>query len=124
MGLLFFSGTICGLLIVTLLFWYIFGHDFLSIFFKPRKLHEGVLKKSVKYVGGKIIRVVTLVFQTMGKILATPVSINKQKNLWSFFFKKILSKKLLTSNKNLNNIFVIKKVLEKYQFKSVVLVLY
>lgn len=79
MGLFFFSGTVCGLLIVTLLFWYIFGHDFLTIFFKPRKLQEGVLKKSVKFVGDKIIHVVTIVFQTLGTILSTPVSLKLNK---------------------------------------------
>ncbi|KAJ8935455.1 hypothetical protein NQ314_012875, partial [Rhamnusium bicolor] len=74
MALLFLGGSLCGIILVSLLIWFIFGNDFFHMFFKTREPHEGFVKHSVKYIGGGIIYLITTFFKTLGKVLAIPVS--------------------------------------------------
>lgn len=74
MGLLFLGGSICGILLVSLLIWFIFGFDFFRIFFKPKEVQRITLKRCMKYIGGSAIYLVTSLFRMVGQVLVTPVS--------------------------------------------------
>lgn len=69
---LFFCGTICGILLVSFLIWFVFGNNFIGSFFKPRKVEEGRITRSFKFLGGGLIYVITRIFESLGYVLALP----------------------------------------------------
>lgn len=72
MLILFVFGSVCGILLVSLLIWFIFGNNFFSTFFKPRKIKEGALKKSFKLLGGGLVYFITKIIEKLGYVLALP----------------------------------------------------
>lgn len=70
--ILFFCGSVCGILLVSLLIWFMFGNNLLSLFLKPRKVSQGGVSKSFKYLGGGLIYILTRIFENVGYLLALP----------------------------------------------------
>ncbi|KAJ8926014.1 hypothetical protein NQ315_009869, partial [Exocentrus adspersus] len=71
-GILFLVGSLCGILLVSLLIWFIFGFDFFHIFFKRRDIQEAPIRRYVKYVGGGTMHLITNLFRILRRVLTTP----------------------------------------------------
>ncbi|XP_074042478.1 uncharacterized protein isoform X2 [Leptinotarsa decemlineata] len=65
------GGSVCGILLVSLLIWLVFGHNLLHYLFTPRETDHS-MKAHIKYVAGGIINLVTTFFHVIGTVLTIP----------------------------------------------------
>ncbi|KAJ8936035.1 hypothetical protein NQ318_015441, partial [Aromia moschata] len=72
MTILYMGGSMCGVVLVSLLIWFIFGYDFFDIFLRPQEIQDNGITYYFKYLGGGIIYFITSIFRTIGNVLTMP----------------------------------------------------